>query len=98
LIEKIKIWASLSKGLFPIQQCLRGTEQDNSKGSAEANGADAGAEKSYFVRFSEIPEEDQVLLFSRTAALNLIYLQHQCFLFPSLMYTHSTPSFPRLFL
>mmetsp|Transcript_11590 Transcript_11590/g.24890 ORF Transcript_11590/g.24890 Transcript_11590/m.24890 type:complete len:200 (-) Transcript_11590:25-624(-) len=65
LIEKVKVWASVSKGCFPVQQRLRKKEQDTHTGCAGANGAFAGhedMEKSHFVRFSEIQDEDQALI------------------------------------
>ncbi len=64
LIEKVKIWASLSNGFFPVQGPL-GTEQGSYMGGAGANidVGDQDMERSTFVRFSMIKEEDQVLFF-----------------------------------
>jgi hypothetical protein len=64
LIEKVKIWAALSNGCFPILQRPRDTEQDSLIGCAGEGGAVVGHKdmgKSKFVRFSEIPDEDKVL-------------------------------------
>jgi hypothetical protein len=63
LIEKVKVWASLSNGFFPIQQGQLDTEQGSYMGSAGADLGDQDMERSSFVRFSMIQEEDQVLLF-----------------------------------
>ena len=65
LIEKVKVWASVSKGCFPIQQHSRRTKQDTHTGCAGANGPFAGhedMEQLDYVRFSEIQDEDQVYL------------------------------------
>jgi hypothetical protein len=64
LIEKVKFWAALSDGCFPIQQRQRETEQDSLIGCIGGDGTAVGHKdmrKSKYVRFSEIPDEDKVL-------------------------------------
>ena len=73
MIDKVKVWASLSKGCFPIQKRPTATELAARKGSDGACKAVAGndeMEKTYFARFSCIQDEDQVRLPSHADALN----------------------------
>ena len=60
LIEKVKIWAALSHGCFSLQLYPKNTFD-----CSEANLSVAGhedMERSYFEHFSEILDEDKVLL------------------------------------